>query len=152
MNITYTTSATVYADQETVSNFFEQADVIKEYFPEIKKDISAMGEYVQFTHSNPALVCPDYQVAGGFGWTAGAGIQIRLPRKDIAADITALDIEYAPRGHHTHIKIAVTFNAKFNKTLPLVLRCIQAMVKAKLNAFEQDIKVDYRTSWEPSFV
>ena len=151
MNITYTASATVYADQKTVSNFFQQADVSKEYFPEVKKDISPLGEYVQATHANPTLAFPDYMVANGFGWTAGAGIQIRIPRKEFAANITALDVEYTPQGYKTHIKIAVTFNAQFNSALPFVVRCMQAMVKAKLNAFQRDIKTDYGTSLEPSF-
>ena len=152
MNITYNASTTVHENQEMVTNFFKQADITKAYFPEVKKDISAMGQYVRIKHANPTQVFPDYIVASdGFGWTAGAGTQIRIPRKDVPVNITAIDVEYNRHGENTQITIAVTFNAKFNTGLPLAIRCIQAMVKAKLNAFKRDINTGYAEGWEPCF-
>ena len=152
MNMTYNTSTTLYADQETVAQFFTQPEMRKDYFPEVVKDISEMGTYVKDTHANPALVSPDYMVADeGFGWTTGAGTSIRLPNKEIPVTITAMEVEYVERGENTQINIQVEFDAALYTSLPKVLRCIKAMTKAKVNAFQRDINVNYSEGWEPCF-
>lgn len=152
MNMTYHTSTTVNADQQTVAQFFAQSDMRKDYFPEVVKDCSEMGTYVKDTHANPALVAPDYMVADeGFGWTTGAGTSIRLPNKEIPVTITAMEVEYVERGDNTQIDIQVTFDTALATSLPKVLRCIRAMMNAKTHAFDRDIDVSYNEGWEPCF-
>ena len=99
-----------------------------------------------------SFLTPDYMVADeGFGWTTGAGTKIRLTNKEIPVTITAIEVEYVQRGENTQINVQVEFDAELNTSLPKVLRCIKAMVKAKLNAFQRDINVNYSEDWEPCF-
>ena len=152
MNMTYTASTILFADQQTVAEFFTQPDMRKDYFPEVVKDFSNMGTYIKETHSNPSLIAPDYMVADeGFGWTTGAGTRIRLTNKEIPVSIATMEVEYVQRGNNTQINIHVEFDAELDVYLPKVLRCIKAMTKDKLNAFQRDISVSYSEDWEPCF-
>ena len=77
MHINYKTKTTIHADPEVVWAAITETDFTKDYFPEIKKDLSAMGEYVQRTHQRRDTVSPDYVIPGqAMGWTNGA---VRAP-------------------------------------------------------------------------
>ena len=149
MNTEFTAQITVYADIETVWRSLTQADFIKEYFPEIKKNLSGMGKYIQSTHPNPKLTSATYLIPRrAIGFTSGAGIDITLPRKDLQANIESIDIQLKEKGGTTKIKMAVVYTAGLGRSFFLVHRCIRGLMNIKLAVLKQDIESDYKLlSW-----
>lgn len=149
MKSTYKAKTTIYAEPDAVWAAMTETDFTKDYFPEIKKDLSAMGEYVQRTHQRRDTVSPDYAIPGqAMGWTTGASTKIRIPRKDVEANIQAIDVQIVLRGENTQIAIEVTFDPEFNTNLVFVCHCVRAMVNAKLKALKQDIETNCRVDWD----
>ena len=150
MNITYKSQITINADIDAAWALVTQQNFVKDYFPEIKKNTVQMGQYIQSTHKNPYEIFPDYMIPNrSMGWTTGAGIKISLPRKDVEANIQAIDITFQRHGKDTQISIEVTFEPIFNKNIVFAAYCIRNMVKAKLRAFKQDIDVTHHEGWSP---
>lgn len=152
MKITYAASTTIHADKEAVATFFQHSDLSRDYFPEVKKDISNMSTFVRAMHKNPDHVFPDYMVADtGFGWTSRIDTRIQFPNKDVDAVITAIDVEYDAQGCNTRVRVTVSFEAKFNTEFFVIARSIHAMVNAKLQAFKEDIETGFGPIREVNF-
>ena len=153
MNATYKAQTTIHASTDAVWNAIARESFVKDFLPEVKKDISAMGEYIQTTHRNASSVLPSYAVTGrAIGWNTGAGKTIRLPRKDVHANIEAVDIQLESHENDTKVTIEVTYNPKVGKNFMLANRCVRGLFSIKLNVLKQDIEPDYQhTSWLPAF-
>lgn len=150
--MTYKAHKTIKAGIQEVTGFFNQKNMAHDYFPEVHKDTKSFSNYVFQTHKHPYQVTPDYRIQGiGLGWTTGGGTYIRLPRKDINAEIQAIDIEYKSVGENTKIIINVEFNPAMNLKGFVAMSHIRMMVNNKLNAFKNDIEVNQHQGWLPAF-
>ena len=150
MNTFFKTHVTVQTDIESTWNAVTQPDFIKEFFPEVKKDLSCMGEYVRNKHQNAGQESPEYMIPyRAMGWTSGAGTVIKLPRKDVHANIESMDIQFTAKGGYTTVSIEVVYAPNFDKHFFFAHRCIRGLMNIKLAALKQDLESDHhQTGWE----
>lgn len=150
MNTTYETHINIHADIDSTWNAVTRPNFVKEFFPEIKKDLSRMGKYIQSTHKNAASVLPEYMVPHrSLGWTTGAGTVIELPRKDIHANIESIDIRFEEKGRNTTASMEVVFAPDFDNHFLFVHRCIKGLMNIKLAVLKQDLETDsHQAGWE----
>ena len=154
MNTQYKSKITVYADIESVWNSVTQPGFIKNFFPEIKKDLSEMGKYVRATHPNPNEVSPVYAIPQrALGWTSGAGIQIALPRKDVKANIESIDIRLVAKGAKTQIIIETDYSPKLDRNFWFAHRCIRGLINIKLAVLKRNLEADRNNvAWEAALI
>lgn len=113
----------------------------QDYFPEIKTDLSGMSDYVLRTHKNIDRVLPSYTIPKkAIGWVTGGSNDIRLTRKDVHANIEAIDIELIEKGEYTTIKIEVAYAPKLDKNFFLAHRCVRGLIKTKLAVLKQELE------------
>ena len=152
MNTTFKARKTVKAGIHEVAEFFTQEDMTKNYFPEIHKDTKGMSHYVRGSHKHVTEVFPDYQVPNqGFAWTAGHNTCIKVPRKDINANIQGVEVEYKAMGENTEIAIRVEFNPSHNVAGITAAYHVHMMIANKLDAFVRDIQAHQYDGFELSF-
>ena len=150
MNTTYKTKIKVHAGIASTWKTITQADFVKDFFPEIKKDLSAMGEYVRSTHKNAGQTNPDYMIPHrAAGWTTGAGTRIELPRKDVHAIIESIDLQLADSGNSTVVAIEITYAANFDRHFLFAQRCVRGLINTKLTVLKQELETDsHQAGWE----
>ena len=150
MIMNYKTQISVHADLEAVWDAVIHSDFIKDYFPEIKKDLTGMSTYILNSHRNPGQTFPTYVIPRhALGWTAGAGIDIALPRKDVRANFESIDIHLVSNGAKTKIMVETVYAPELNKDFFFVLRCIRGLMKIKLAVLKQDLEAnDKQISWK----
>ena len=149
---TYTKEITVKADRDTTWNAITQTRFVQDFLPEVKKDLSGMGEYIRRTHPNATLIAPDYVAPGqAMGWSAGAGTAIRLPRKDVEANIESVEIRLEAQGETTKVTFAVQYAPQFGKHYFLAHRCVRGLFNLKLNVLKKDLEAQQQTDWVPAF-
>ena len=85
------------------------------------------------------------------GWSTGAGTVIRLPRKDVAANIEHVDIRIEGRGEYTQVTFAVQYAPQFGKHYFLAHRCVRGLFNLKLNVLKKDLEAQQQTDWVPAF-
>lgn len=152
MNTIYTASKTIQADIQEVNTLFAQATMAADYFPEIHKDASDISAYIRTTHKHPNQVFPDYQIPyQGLGWTTGGGTSIRLPRKDINANIQSIDVEFKTVGEKTRIAIRVEFEPYTVTEAIVTARHVRMMIANKLNAIKNNLEANKHQGWAPAF-
>lgn len=153
MNTTYTAQTTIYTDIEDTWEAITQPSFVKEFLPEIKKNLTELGTYVRNTHSSVDRVQPCYAIPGqAIGWNKVAGVDIRLPRKDVNANIDAVDIKLEEHGNNTRVIIEVTYNPRFGKHFILAHRCIRGLFGIKLNVLKNELEANNdRAQLTPSF-
>ena len=153
MNTFYSKEITIKADADTTWDAITQSRFVKDFLPEVKKDLQGMGEYIRRTHPNAALVAPDYVAAGeAMGWSTGAGTAIRLPRKDVEANIDSVDIRVEGRGQYTKVAIEVHYNPVFGERYFLARRCVQGLFGMKLDVLKKDLETSKtQIDWMPAF-
>jgi hypothetical protein len=153
MNTTYTAKKTINADIEDAWKAITQSSFVKEFFPEIKKNMNELSTYIRNTHRNAELVQPCYAVhCQAIGWNKVNGTVIRLPRKDVNAHIDAVDIKLEERGHYTRVIVEVTYNPRIGKNFILAHRCIKGLFSIKLSVLKKELEADTnRTQLTPAF-
>lgn len=154
MNTQYKSQIMVYTDVESAWNAVTQANFIKNFFPEIKKDLSKMGQYIQTMHRNPNEIAPVYMIPRrALGWTSGAGIQIELPRKDVQANIESIDIRLESKGAKTQIVIETVYAPKLDRNIWFAHRCIRGLMNIKLAVLKRDLEANRNhVSWEAALI
>jgi len=153
MNMTHTAKATIQADVDTIWEAITETDFVKDFLPEVRKNLQAMGEYAQATHRNAQQVLPAYAVPGqAIGWNAVTGTTIALPRKDTPANIEAIDIQLEKNARGTKVTIEVQYNPKLGENLFETRRCLKGLFGIKLNVLKQDLEADQAPAhWMPAF-
>lgn len=153
MNTTFTKEITIRADAATTWAAMNQTRFVKDFLPEVKKDLQGMGEYVLRTHPNADQVAPDYVASGeAMGWSTGAGTAIRLPRKDVEANIESVDIRVEDQGEYTKVRIEVNYAPDFDKHFILAHRCVRGLFGMKLNVLKKDLESSSKQiDWMPAF-
>ena len=152
MNMTYTKQVSIHADQETTWAAITQARFVQDFLPEVQKDLTGMGEYVQQTHPSKDQVGPDYVAPGqAIGWSAGAGTAIRLPRKDVNGNIESVDIKMESQGETTKVSIEVNYQPELGKRLLLARRCVRGLFGMKLDVLKKDLEANSETQFVPAF-
>ena len=143
MKTTYTAKATIKAHIEDTWETISQPDFVKDFLPEIKKTTNELSPYVRTKHRNAKSVQPSYAVLGrAIGWSKVAGTDIRLARKDVNANIDAVDIKLEERGSNTRVIVEVTYSPRLGKNYFLEHRCIRGLFNIKLNVLKQEIETD----------
>ena len=143
MNTIYKAHKTIKTDIADVTDFFAHDDMTQNYFPEVHKSTSGMSEYIHKSHKHLDQVFPDYQIPGqGLRWTSGNYTCIRLPRKDINANIRFVEVNYKTVGTNTVIEIQVGFSTGMNLAGISATYHVHMMVNNKLNAIKRDIEAD----------
>ena len=141
MNTTYKTKTTINASIENAWEAVTHVTFVKEFLPEIKKNINKVSPYVRATHRNAEHVQPCYAVYGqAIGWNKVAGTDIRLPRKDVNANIDVVDIRLEERGKNTRVIVEVTYNPTLGKNYLLAHRCIRGLFGIKLNVLKKELE------------
>ena len=150
MNTTYKTQIKVQADINSTWNAVTQSSFAKAFFPEIKKDLTCMGEYVRKTHKNAEQVLPSYMIPHrAIGWTTGAGTTIELPRKDVHANIESIDLQLDEQGNNTIVSIEVVYAPNIDKHFFFTNRCVKGLMDIKLAVLKQDLETDsHQAGWE----
>lgn len=144
MNVIYRTKTVVPADIETLWNYLIQPGFVKDFLPEIKRDLSGSSEYVYRSHRNEARTLPSYAVPyQNIGWVSGSGVTIRLPRKDVDAAIEAVTVLLKGKGNKTKVTLEVNYNPSIGKHFIFVSRCVRALFTAKLRVLKQDFDAQY---------
>ena len=153
MNTTYTKQVTIHADQESTWQVITQNSFVQDFLPEVKKDLTGMGKYVCQTHPRLRQAGPGYVAPGqAIGWNAGAGTAIRLPRKDVAANIESVDITVEGQGEYTKVTIEVNYNPQFGNRFFLARRCVRGLFGLKLQVLKKDLEKNTKQAdWNPAF-
>ncbi len=148
----YTSSTSIWADKEAVADFFKQPNLRKDYFPEVKNNVSSTSEHQLSTAINPAADRPHYINENGFGWAVDSETSIELPRKDIHANIQTIDVEYKQSGNKTVVRILVKFNPRpgslgLSGLCSLAASHVRMMVFRKLTAIKRDVEANQQYGW-----
>ena len=153
MNTTFTKEISIQADVNSTWDAISQTGFVKDFLPEVKKDLQGMGEYVRRTHPNAEQLGPDYVVPGqAMGWSAGAGTTIRLPRKDVQANIESVDIRIEGQGQFTQVTIEVNYAPEFGQYFFLAHRCVRGLFGMKLTVLKEDLEKNApQLDWVPAF-
>ena len=152
MKTTYKAQITVQTDVEEAWNAITQKNFVKEFFPEIKKDISNLGEYVLRTHKNLEQLAPSYMVLNqAIGWANSGTTEIKLPRKDVDANIESIDILLINKGEYTTVKVEVNYSPKIGKNFFLAHRCVRGLIAIKLAVLKKDLELNNnQIGWSPA--
>ena len=153
MNIKHTAKAIIQTDAQTLWEAITATDFVKDFLPEVRKNIQAMGEYAQATHRNAEQVLPAYAVAEqAIGWNAVTGTTIALPRKDTPANIEAIDIQLEAHARGTKITIEVQYNPTLGNNFFETRRCMKGLFGIKLNVLKRDLEADQAPiHWVPAY-
>lgn len=153
MNTTYKKTINIQADIDTTWEAITATQFAAEFLPEVKKDITGMGQYVQHTHRNAERVMPAYVTPGqAIGWTAQAGNRIELPRQDTQAKIQAVDIEVTDRGEYTEVTIEVNYQPRLDRMFFETRRCLNGLFDIKANVLKNDLETNQETEvFVPAF-
>ena len=152
MKTTYTKEITIAADVATTWDAITAPRFVKDFLPEIKKDLQGMGEYVKATHPRMNHVGPDYVAhEEAIGWSAGAGTAIRLPRKDVEANIEAVDIQVEGQRGFTKVRIDVQYAPEVGNRYILARRCVRGLFGMKLDVLKKDLEKHTEIDWVPAF-
>ena len=116
--------------------------------------MSEVSQYVRNTHRSTQCIQPSYTVHGeAIGWNKVAGTDICLPRKDVKANIDAIDIKLEDQGNTTKVIFEITYNPQVGKNYLLAHRCIRGLFNIKLNVLKRDLEADTnRVQLTPEFV
>ena len=89
-----------------------------------------------------------YAISGqAIGWNKVAGTDIRLPRKDVNANIDAVDIKLEELGNYTKVIVVVTYDPRIvDKHFILAHRCIRGLFGIKLNVLKTRARSQYRSN------
>ena len=153
MKTTYTAKATIKAKIEDTWETISQPSFVKDFLPEIKKTTHELSPYICNKHRNTKSVQPSYAVfCQAIGWNKVAGTDIRLPRKDVKANIDAVDIELEERGNNTRVIVEVTYNPRLGKNYLFAHRCVRKLFNIKLNVLKQELETNIdRIQLSPAF-
>ena len=153
MNITYKNTINIHADKDTTWEAITATKFAADFLPEVKKDITGMGQYVQHTHRNADRVMPAYVTSGqAIGWTAQAGNRIELPRVDTQANIQTVDIELTDRGDYTEVTIEVNYQPRLDRMFFETRRCLSGLFNIKANVLKNDLETNQETEvFAPAF-
>lgn len=150
MNTSYKTKIKVHADIASTWNAISRTNFAKDFFPEIKKDLSVMGEYVRSTHKNAGQTNPDYMIPRqAIGWTTGGGTRIELPRKDLHANIESIDVQLIDDGNNTVVTVEIIYAPDFDRNFLFAHRCVRGLTNIKLAVLKQDLEANnHQAGWE----
>ena len=153
MNTTYSKVITIKADADSTWDAITRTRFVQDFLPEVKKDLSGMGDYIRRTHPNATLVAPEYVVRGqAMGWSAGAGTVIRLPRKDVEANIENVEIRIEAQGEYTKVTFEVQYAPELGKHYFLAHRCVRGLFGMKLDVLKKDLETSKaQIDWMPAF-
>ena len=153
MNLTHTAKMTIQADADTIWEAITRNDFVKDFLPEVRKNIQTMGDYAQATHRNAKDVLPAYAVTGqAIGWNTVTGTTIALPRKDTPANIEAIDIQLNETARGTTVTIEVEYNPEFGQNFFETRRCLKGLFGIKLNVLKRNLEVEPQTVYvAPAF-
>ena len=152
MNTHYRKEVSIHADQAVTWAAITQTRFVQDFLPEIKKDLDIMGEYVRHTHPRSDQVGPDYVAPGqAIGWSTGAGTAIRLPRKDVEANIESVDIKVEGQGEYTKVTIEVNYRPELGNRFVLARRCVRGLFGMKLDILKKDLEANTETQLIPAF-
>ena len=150
--MTHTAKVTINADITTTWDAITENGFVKDFLPEVQKDITGMGEYVQRTHQNATRVMPAQVTPGQFiAWTTQAGTRIELPRQDTQANIQAVEIQLKEKGVFTEVTIEVNYNPDMNTKVFETRRCLKGLFGIKLNVLKNDLEAEQHMQWAPAF-
>lgn len=138
MSYTNTNRSYIDADLDTVWDSITSAEFEHDFLPEVHRQ--PVSGYLQAQHSNTGRSAPSWMVPGQTaGWDNGAGIEIRLARKDLNVTIEAIEINLEERNGRVAVSIQVQYQKPMGKNFIKAHLAVQQLFAHKLKVLKGDL-------------
>ncbi len=137
---TYKAQSHIAVSREDVWATISQSNFVKDFLPEIGRDICKLTLFTLAMHKHPFDVMPAYMVPNKIiSWDVVANTAIELTRKDLSADIKHIDLTLQANGDDTVVSFEVHYKTRLNASFLQTERAIRGLFNQKLKVLEQDL-------------
>jgi hypothetical protein len=140
---TFKTQTTINVDSNTAWDAISSRRFVKDFLPEIYKDILGLNLFYLARHKNALEVMPAYVVPNKtIHWNSNANTAIELSRRDLKVNIKHVEINIEKRNHATNISIAVEYDSRFGANFVLIRKIIKYLFSHKLTVLKQNLETN----------
>jgi len=138
---TFKAHTTIAANKDTTWNAVSSSCFVKDFLPEVYKDISGLSFSYLAMHKNDLVVMPAYVVpTKTIHWNNNSTTSIKLARNDLNVTIDHIEISLEAKGDSTIVMIEVEYDSRLGAEFMLIKNIIQTLFSHKLTILKQDLE------------
>ena len=139
---TFKAQTDITIDSSVVWNTIKDRQFIKDFLPEIYKDISGMSLAEFALDKNGFDLMPSYSVPNKtIHFQNNGQTVIELTRKDLQLTIDHVEINIVSNTDSTTVEIAVEYDSPFGANFMLVHKIIKTLFSHKLTVLREDLEI-----------
>jgi hypothetical protein len=139
---TFKAQTDIAIDSSVVWNTIKHRKFVKDFLPEIYKDILGMSLAKLALHKNGLDVMPSYVVPDKtIHWHNSGQTVIELTRSDLPVMIDHVEINMKAVGDTTAVDIVVEYNSPIGANFMLINKIIKTLFSHKLAVLKQDLEM-----------
>jgi len=138
---TYKSQCHIAVSPDEVWSTISRSAFVKDFLPEIGRDICKLTLFTLAMHKHPFDVMPAYMIPNKIiSWDVDANTSIELARRDLVAEIKHIDITLHDSGNGTAVRFEVQYETRLSSTFLQTERSIRGLFNQKLNLLKQDLE------------
>ena len=139
---TFKAQTDIAIDSSVVWNTIKDRQFVKDFLPEIYKDISGMSLAEFALDKNGFDVMPSYAVPNKtIHWQNNGQTVIELTRQDLQLTIDHVEINIVSNTNSTTVEITVEYDSPFGANFMLVHKIIKTLFSHKLTVLKEDLEI-----------
>jgi len=139
---TFKAQTDITIDSSVVWNTIKDRQFIKDFLPEIYKDISGMSLAEFALDKNGFDLMPSYSVPNKtIHFQNNGQTVIELTRKDLQLTIDHVEINIVSNTDSTTVEVAVEYDSPFGANLMLLHKIIKTLFSHKLTVLREDLEI-----------
>jgi len=140
---TFKAQTTINVDSNTAWDAVSSTRFVKDFLPEIYKDILGLNLFYLARHKNGLEVTPAYVVPNKtIHWNSNANTAIELARRDLKVNIKHVEINIEKGNHATNVSIEVEYDSRFGANFMLIRKIIKSLFSYKLTVLKADLETN----------
>ena len=139
---TFKAQTDIAIDSSVVWNTIKDRRFVKDFLPEIYKDVSGMSLAEFALDKNGFDVLPAYAVQNKtIHWQNNGKTVIELTRHDLQLTIDHVEISIASNADSTTVEIAVEYESRLGANFMLIHKIIKTLFSHKLTVLKEDLEI-----------
>lgn len=139
---TFKAQTDIAIDSSVVWNTIKDRRFVKDFLPEIYKDVSGMSLAEFALDKNGFDVLPAYAVPNKtIHWQNNGQTVIELTRQDLQLTIDHVEINIASNADSTTVEIAVEYESRLGANFMLIHKIIKTLFSHKLTVLKEDLEI-----------
>lgn len=139
---TFKAQTDIAIDSSVVWNTIKDRQFVKDFLPEIYKDISDMSLAEFALDKNGFDVMPSYAAPNKtIHWQNNGQTVIELTRQDLQLTIDHVEINIVSNTNSTTVEITVEYDSPFGANFMLVHKIIKTLFSHKLTVLKEDLEI-----------